>query len=333
VIFGLTALALTFALVPSATATLTATIDGDGPLPGKSRIVVANDDGSQRRILTGGEWSFVSPDGTQVAVVDYEYDGYDPVSTTLKVLSAAGGPPTFTMPVEGPLVDWAPDSKQLLVTDRERILLVDPATGAQRELVSGVSGGASLSPDMAKLAYVELPNGEAVGRGGGTLNVLDLATGATVTLARHAVHPLWGPSAIAFSTRSRRRGRWVSDVARIQPDGTRYRRLTRIRPTRIFLGFTPIAWSADGRRIVPRVDGLEGYWLNAYAVNAVRGGARLVRRGVMPTGFSRDGRYIIGQNGDVSTTGFRHGKIVRVPWRGGKPRVLLHRALQASYSG
>lgn len=78
---------------------------------------------------------------------------------------------------------------------------------------------------------------------------------------------------------------------------------------------------------------MEGYWLNTYGVDAVRGGARLIARGIMPTAFSDDGRHIIGQNGDVSTTGFRYAKIVRVPWRGGSQRVLLRRAMFASYSG
>jgi hypothetical protein len=68
-------------------------------------------------------------------------------------------------------------------------------------------------------------------------------------------------------------------------------------------------------------------------VDAVRGGARLIARGVMPTAFSRDGSHVIGQNGDVSTTGFRLAQIVRVPWSGGKRRVLLRRAMYASYSG
>ncbi len=95
----------------------------------------------------------------------------------------------------------------------------------------------------------------------------------------------------------------------------------------------PLAWSADGRRLLTSAKGLDGYWLNTYGVDAVRGGARLIARGVMPTAFSRDGRHIIGQKGDVSTTGFRYGTIVRVPWSGGKPRVLLRRALDASYSG
>jgi hypothetical protein len=335
----LCALAAALTLAPSASASLTATAGRDFDQgQGNWRVVIADDDGSHQRTLTAGESAKISADGTKVAVIDRDIVDFQLTATRLKVVPAAGGPPTLTIPADGLSVDWAPDSSTLLATDhsdpnRQRLLLIDPATGDQTELATGLFAGASLSPDMTRLAYVQLRRGGDIVRGGGALKVLDLATGVTTTLREHAIDPVWGPRAIAFATRTRRRGRFGSDVATIRPDGTRYRRLTRVRRTRIFLGLTPMEWSTDGRRLLTDVVGLDGYWLNTYGVDAVRGGARLIARGVMPTAFSRDGSHIIGQNGDISTTGFRRAKIVRVPWRGGKPRVLLRRAMFASYSG
>jgi hypothetical protein len=103
---------------------------------------------------------------------------------------------------------------------------------------------------MMRMTYVELRRSDDITLGGGDLKVLDLATRGVTTLRTHAVRPLWGPSAIAFATRTR-----------------------------------------------------------------------------------RGGRSTIGQNGDASTTGFRHGQIVRVPWNGGKRRVLLRHAMFAGCSG
>jgi hypothetical protein len=328
----------TLALAPAASATLTATVGRDLDVEAGQRIVIAENDGTQRRTLTTGEHSEISPDGTRVAVIDYDIRNFELVATTLKVLPVAGGPATLTIPADDLyLIGWSPDSATLLmgVTGNDRLLAIDAATGQQTELLAlgtGTFGRVSLSPDMTRLAYVQYPDRPV--RRGGTLKVLDLAARTTTTLRRHVDGVVWGPRAIAFGMLTRRRGEVVSDIARIEPEGTGFRRLTRIRPTQIYFGLSPSAWSADGRRLLTSVRGIDGYWRNTYGVDAVDGGARLIARGVEPTAFSRDGRFIIGQTGDVECCGFRHSDIVRVPWkRGGKQRVLIRHAMNASYSG
>ena len=168
----------------------------------------------------------------------------------------------------------------------------------------------------------------------GTLKVLDLATRRTHTLRRHADSPAWGPRRIAFSVVTRRRdGQSIRNVATIRPDGKGLRRLTHIHSTALFFGLQPAAWSANGRRLLTTTAGGDGYWLNTYGVDAVHGGARLIAPHVEATGFSRDGRYIIGQNGDTECCGFTHTDVVRVPWTGGPPQVLIHHAMFASFAG
>ena len=71
----------------------------------------------------------------------------------------------------------------------------------------------------------------------------------------------------------------------------------------------------------------------AYAIDPIRGGFRLIAHSVMPTALSRDGRYVIGQSGDFECCGFKYSNIVRVPWAGGKKRVLVHHAMVASFNG
>ncbi len=185
-------LVATLALVPTAGAELTATTGNDADT-GNHRIVIADDDGAHKRTLTAGESSQISPDGTKVAVIDYDIVDYAVAATRLKVLPAAGGPPIFTLPVNFFSVSWSPDSAKLLATDfsdgddaaltddRRRHRRGDRARGRHRQ------PGASLSPDMTKLAYVELRKSDDIVRGGGALKVLDLATGVTTTLRGHAI--------------------------------------------------------------------------------------------------------------------------------------------------
>jgi Tol biopolymer transport system component len=289
-------------------------------------IVIARDDGSHKRVLGAGDYSAISPDGKLVAVIDAV--PYYPPSTppVFKLYRAAGGAPLLTMPADGlGALTWSPDSRTLVTTDATagRLLSIDAATGARTPLATGSFDGASFSPDSKRLAYAQ----------GGALKIMDLATHATRTLRRHAGRPVWGQRAIAFGVSSRRHGRTLWNIATVRPNGTHLKRLTHIHPTLLYFGLVPIAWSANGRRLATNVIGSEGYWLNAYGVDALHGGARLIAGHVIETGFSRDGRYIIGQTGDAECCGFQYTNVVRIAWRTGKRKVLVRHAMNASYNG
>ncbi len=77
----------------------------------------------------------------------------------------------------------------------------------------------------------------------------------------------------------------------------------------------------------------DGYWFTTYVVDAVHGGARLLFRGLTNTTISRNGRWIIGQTGDPECCGFQYSDVARVPWRGGKKRMLVRHAMSASSNG
>jgi hypothetical protein len=105
----------------------------------------------------------------------------------------------------------------------------------------------------------------------------------------------------------------VLNVALIQPDGTGFRQI---------------------RRLLGGVVGQDAWTAReSYAIDPVRGGFRLIAHRVMPSALSRDGRYVIGQTGDPECCGYKYSNVVRVPWAGGKKRVLLRHAMLASFSG
>jgi len=137
---------------------------------------------------------------------------------------------------------------------------------------------------------------------------------------------VWGPNEIAFSRLSGNSYRFAN-IAAIRPDGTGLRRLTHVAPRKTS-GFSPVAWSDDGRRL------LASYYREGipvtYAVDAVHGGARVIARRVAPAALSHDGRAVIGETGNPFCCSNDPINVVRVPWAGGKPHILIRKAFGAS---
>ena len=316
-------LAATLVLAAPASATITATagLHADG---NRGHIVVARDDGSHKRVLGAGDSSVISPNGKLVAVLDYP-SAY-PGATIFKVYRSRGGTPLVRTPADFNALTWAPDSRTLVTTDETatRLMTIDAATGAQTTVATGQFGEASFSPDSKRLAYATQSR---------VLKVIDLASHTTTTLRHHADSPVWGPRAIAFGTTHSDHGQTIWNVATIRPDGTHFRQLTHIHPTDLYFGLAPAAWSANGRRLATDTFAADGYWRTTYVVDAVHGGARLLYRGIQSTTISRNGRWIIGQTGDPECCGFQYTDVVRVPWRGGKKRLLVRHAMSVSSNG
>jgi DNA-binding beta-propeller fold protein YncE len=322
---------LAFPAAAPATTHLTATTPN-------GKIVIARADGSGRRVLADGWESFVSPDGARVAVTDFDQGSVGPTNHTLKLFVTAGGAPAHVLAIECLSVHWSPDSTKLACVDRAvptgdpgRLLVIDAASAAVTTLATGhLDSRVSFSPDSARLAYAQYTS--AASDKGGALRTVDLATLATATLRQGATAPVWGPRAIAFSTVKPGGPYGVKlNVAVVKPDGTGFRRLTHFRPRFLQSGLSPVAWSANGRRLLAALGGQDTW--QAYAVNPKRGGARPIRAFVTPSALSRDGRFVIGGDNTEDTFDPGRSNVVRVPWTGGKARVLLRRAGSPGFNG
>jgi Tol biopolymer transport system component len=303
-----------------------------------------NADGSGRRVLASGHASSLAPDGSQVAVLDYDQGPVQPTNFRIKLVASSGGRPSHVLNVDCGAawsrgVAWSPDSRQLACVDSDRtadgvgrLLLIDAATAASTTLTQGfIDGDVSFSPDGTQLAYVQRTGPNSIG---GNLKRIDIATRAIATVRNGTfVAPLWGPTAIAVSTVSSRRPNagLGLNVAVVQPGGGGFRQLTHVRRHFLLAGLVPVAWSADGTRLLGGLGGQDA-WL-AYAIDPIRGGSRRIGKWFAPSALSRDGRYVIGDTTAGQDFGPRGANVVRVPWGGGKARVLLHNAMAPSFNG
>jgi len=308
-----------------------------------AKIVVARADGSGSRVLTTGWFSYVSPDGMQVAVVDSDVNWY--TKLRLELYATSGGAPRRVIPLGCWRVYWSPDSTKLACVEfvregkPQRLRLVDAESGTKTTLATGFfDGQVSFSPDSTSLAYVQKPTDNYFSSGS-ALRVIELATRTVKTVRSGRVSaPVWGPTEIAFATRSPR-GRnysydYTFDVALIQPDGSGFRQVTSFRPTAELYGPYPVAWSADGTRLLAGMRGQDAWvYRESYAVDPTRGGVRLIAHSVSPSVLTRDGRFVIGQTGDAESTGLHRSNVVRVPWAGGTKRILLRQAVAPSSNG
>lgn len=138
---------------------------------------------------------------------------------------------------------------------------------------------------------------------------------------------MWGPGGIAFGTVVHTDYHFAN-LALVQPDGTGFRRLTHAAPKQTS-GYYPVDWSADGTRL------LAGYYDHVrprvYGIDMINGGAHLIARRVTPDALSKDGRTVIGETGSVCCRDDPIN-VVRVPWNGGKPHILIRKAFGASSS-
>jgi hypothetical protein len=301
-------------------------------------VYSAQDNGKGQKKIGPGRSPKVSPDGQLVA---YEHES-KPGKRELKLAAADGsGSETILKNLRnGYYVTFSPDSLTVAATTgpelgKEKLVLINVATGSVRTVASGYFYGVSFSPDSSELVYgrtasekypphIDVYRAPVVG-----------GAAVAITHDHKSWYPLWGPQKIVFAkligAKTRKYGP-KNDLFLMNPDGTGVKRLTHTKVNPLTQGLFPTQWSDSGNQLLTEYGGQDTSY--AVTVNPKTGAERVVGKagevGFVGTALSGDGTTILGFTG-----GFEPGpnhNVATTRYAGGKIKPLVKNAFEPDWS-
>ncbi len=314
------------------------------------RVWLASVGGSEAKLLGPGVQPLLAPDGRSVAAALFGASvGSDEHGPAIAIYSAAGArPPVATYlsletATATPLA-WSPDSRYLAV-QRESTATTNIAAGSGLDVIDTQTG------KVVSIAAGEI-NGASFARDGSDRVVFALAhslsdsasvnlylsnpdgTGRSrLTSDGRSLNPVWGPRYIAYDRERLRRYAPAYQIWLAAPSGERIRRVTDVPAGPLVAGLVPLAFSADGSRLLAEFEGQDTS--DAWAVSVSSGRARMLSvhgRSVEGAGISSDGRTLLIDEGALGEPP-SNDRIASVPFAGGHARVLIPHGSEASWNG
>jgi hypothetical protein len=312
-----------------------------------SQVWLAAADGSAAKPLGPGNAPLLSPNGQMVAASLFGATANSEKGPALGLYSALGAPVLDYLDLETatslPLA-WSPDSRYLAIARQSTgvtniaagsgLDVIDTQTGSVTSIAEGQIYGASFAQDgsdrlVFALAhslslsaptnlYLSNPDGTGVKRFSGD---------------GRSLNPVWGPRYIAYDReRLRRNDAPVFQIWLRAPTAASARKRTSVPVRSLVSGLVPLAFSAGGSRLLAEFEGQDTS--EAWTVGVPSGRARrltLGRRQLIGAGISRDGRTVLIDQGSFEEPP-SSGRVLAIPFAGGRAKVLVAHGAQASWN-
>jgi Tol biopolymer transport system component len=306
-------------------------------------VVVAQDNGKGAKAIGAGTSPKVSPDGKLVAFEREPANGKGPEMKLYDV--ATGKTKTLFQPWrESYTFAWSPDSTMVAALrggelGTRTLCVVNVETGKSTRIAKGYFNAVSFSPDAEEVVF-----GLSSGEFGGKTNIVHgpAAGGPTSPLTHDGISgwPLWGPQGqIVFvkqlNAKQRKYHQPKNDLFLMNANGKGVKRLTHTKVDALTVGLFPTAWSASGNQLLTEFGGQDTSY--AVTVNPKTGKEKNLSPNNSETGFAGvaltpNGKTVLGYIG-----GFEGGstslKIASLPYKGGKPKVLVNGGFSPSWGG
>ncbi|HEY0278175.1 MAG TPA: hypothetical protein VGC32_07895 [Solirubrobacterales bacterium] len=325
---------LAFLAIPAAaSATLTYTKGNTKP-----KVYLAENDGQGAKSIGAGRNSRISPDGETVI---YERETNQGSEMRLYSVPVKKSQRLLNPWVESFVFAWSPDSTKIAaltgsLNGPQTLLVIDTKTLKRTKIATGYFNGVSFSPTSEEIVYGVAPTFAYPPKSTLYRQSIDGTGKVALSHDKISAYPLWGPKGqIVFARQlgaaSRKYGP-ANQLFVMNEDGERISQVTHTKVDPLAQGLTPVAFSANGARLLTEFGGQDqGYGV---AVSLVTGAEKKLtddpETGFQGSALTADGSTILGTIG----LGFgpSHPKIVTMPWGGGPEKLLVAGAYFPSWS-
>jgi Tol biopolymer transport system component len=327
------ALVAFLAIPAAAQATLTYTKGASKP-----KVFIAENNGKGAKSIGAGRNSRISPNGETVV---YERETKQGAEMRLYSVAAKKGERLLNPWTESFVFAWSPDSSMVAavtgpLNGPQTLLVINVETMKRTKIATGYFNGVSFSPTSEEIVYgasatSDYPLKSTLYREG-----VDGSGKVALSHDNISAYPLWGPKGqIVFArqlgAKSRKYGP-ANQLFVMNEDGEQISQITHTKVNPLAQGLTPIAFSANGARLLAEFGGQDQSY--GVAVSTVTGAEKKLtddpETGFQGAALSANGSTILGTTG----LGFgpSHPKIVTMPWGGGPEKVLVGGAYFPSWS-